>query len=477
GLNNAGALRSELLIILNDNDMWIAPNVGAMHEYLTTAISNPLYNRIKDQMWEVVGKAPLGRQVQQAVHKVDESLKNLLVPGILFERLGIRYFGPVDGHDMDGLIRHLEDLRELPGPKLLHVRTVKGKGYRPAEEDSYFFHGAGAFDAATGEPVEKEGPPSYTKVFGEALVAECRRDERVVGITAAMPSGTGLDILAEAIPERFYDVGIAEGHAVCFAAALAAEGMKPVAAIYSTFLQRAYDQVIHDVALQDLNVFFCIDRGGLVGPDGPTHHGTLDLSYLRCVPGMVIMVPRDENEMVHMLRTGLLHDEGPIAMRYPRGSGEGMDLDPEPRALPIGRGEVLRRGGDAALLAVGRMVGRCLEAARTLAEEGIEVTVADARFVKPLDRDLILAMTGGTDLLVTVEENSVLGGFGAAVLELLQEEGLRVPVRTLGLPDRFVGHGPVDRLLRDTGLDGEGIARRTGEFLEEIRAGIAAAGG
>lgn len=476
GLNNAGALKSDLLIILNDNDMSIAPNVGAMHEYLTTAISNPYYNRVKDQLWEVVGKVPLGKQMRHAVHRVDESLKNLLVPGLLFERLGIRYFGPVDGHDLEGLIRHLEDLRGLPAARLLHVRTVKGKGYEPAERDSYFFHGSGAFDAATGEPQKKEGPPSYTKVFGEALVTECRRDERVVGITAAMPNGTGLDILAEVMPERFYDVGIAEAHAVTFAAGLAAGGQKPVAAIYSSFLQRAYDQVVHDVALQGLNVFFCLDRGGIVGADGPTHHGALDLSYLRCVPDLVIMAPRDENQLVHMLRTGLLYDDGPIAMRYPRGAGTGVEMDPEPKALPIGRGEVLREGGDVALLALGRMVGHALQAARILSEQGIEAAVVDPCFVKPLDVDLLKEMARGAEGLVTIEENSVRGGFGAAVLEGLQQEGMNVPVLTLGLPDRFVAHGDTDRLLGDVGLDAPAIARQAAEFLEKTRAATAAAG-
>ncbi len=471
GLNNAGTSRTELLIILNDNDMSIAPNVGAIHEYFTTAISNPHYNRMKAQLWDLLGKVPLGRPARSAIQKFDESLKNLLVPGILFERLGIRYFGPVDGHDVEGLIRHLRQIKELKGPRLLHIKTVKGKGYGPAERDAYFFHGSGPFDPATGEPKKSSGPPAYTSVFGEAIITECRRDPRVIAITGAMPNGTGLDRLAEEMPERFFDVGIAEAHAVTFSAGLAAAGMKPVVAIYSTFLQRAFDQIIHDVALQGLNVFFCLDRGGVVGEDGPTHHGAFDLSYLRCVPGMVIMAPRDEAMLVRMLRTGLAYDGGPIAMRYPRGAAEGVPIPPDPEPVEIGRGEVLSEGSDVALLAVGRMVRMCLEAADLLSAEGIRAAVADARFIKPLDGGLIDRLAGSSGALVTVEEGTVIGGFGAAVLEHLSARGEpSVPTLLLGLADRFVLHGSVKELLKDAGLDAAGIARQTLAFLRRRRA-------
>ncbi len=468
GMNNVGASGSDILIILNDNEMSISPNVGAIHEYFTTAISNPLYNKVKDQLWETVGKVPaVGKPFRSVARKVDETLKNLLVPGIIFERLGIRYFGPVDGHDLDGLIRHLGDIKNLTGPKLLHIRTVKGKGYQPAEDDAAVFHGIGAFDKDTGCREPGDGPPAYTSVFGRSLVEECRRDERIIGITSAMPAGTGLDLLEAEIPERFYDVGIAEGHAVCFAAGLAAEGLKPVCAIYSTFLQRGFDQIIHDVALQKLNVFFCIDRGGLVGDDGPTHHGNFDLSYLRLIPDLVIMAPKDENELVNMLRTGLLYDDGPIAMRYPRGSGEGVEISDEPVELPIGKGEVLRDGLDVVILAVGKMVGRAMQAAEILKGNGVEATVVNARFIKPLDTDIIDRIADEIGHVVTIEENTIRGGFGAGVLEYLSESG-RYGVTTLclGLPDSFITYGTIDQLLKDQGLDPEGIALSIGTFLK-----------
>jgi len=474
GLNNVGASDSDLLIILNDNDMSIAPNVGAIHEYFTTAISNPLYNKVKDQLWEIIRKVPaVGRQALSLGHKMEESLKNLLVPGIIFERLGIRYFGPVDGHDIEGLVRHLCHLKNLKGPKMLHIKTKKGKGFEPAEKDATSFHGTGAFDKITGEWKKRDGPSTYTSVFGRALVKECKRDGRIVGITAAMPPGTGLDMLAEEMPERFYDVGIAEAHAVCFAAGLAADGMKPVCAIYSTFLQRAFDQIIHDVALQKLNVFFCMDRGGLVGDDGPTHHGAFDLSYLRCVPNIVIMVPKDENELVLMLRTGLTYDDGPIAMRYPRAVGEGVEIDSEPRELPIGVGEVLREGGDVAILAVGRMVSYVRKAVEHLSRKGIEATAVNARFVKPIDEELIGRLADEIGAIVTVEENNIRGGFGTAVLEFLSHSGrTSVSTLTLGLPDAFVTHGQIDQLMLELELDPESISHRIESFLKEVKAGL-----
>ena len=465
-LNNIGHLKKNILIILNDNRMSIAENVGGLKEYLVKLQSGKIYNRLKADVWDLLGHLPMGlsKKARETARKILEGLKNLFVPTILFEELGIRYFGPVDGHDLKDLIELLRDLKELPGPKLLHIVTKKGKGYPPAEENPTLFHGLGPYDKDTGKPIKKEGPPTYSKVFGRAMVEIAEKNEKIVAITAAMPEGTGLDVFRERFPERFYDVGIAEQHAVTFAAGLATEGVIPVCAIYSTFLQRAFDQIIHDVALQNLHVVFAIDRGGVVGEDGPTHHGVFDLTYLRLVPGMVIMAPRDENYLRHMLLTAINY-HGPIALRYPRDRGLGVEPE-EMHEIEIGKGEILREGKDCVIFAVGSMVVPSLEASEILKEKGIDACVVDARFIKPLDRELILSLASEKKKVITVEENTLEGGFGSAVMELLNENKVSCDLSRIGLPDRFIEHGARKILLEVLGLTPHGIAGRVEEFLK-----------
>ena len=476
GLNNAGASGKDFILILNDNKMSISPNVGAVSHYLTNVISNPIYNRIKNDVWELTGKmSTVGRHIRRTVRHLEKAVKSAIAPGQLFEQFGFRYFGPIDGHNLSQLIRTLREIKDLKGPILLHVVTVKGKGYKPAEDDAPRFHGLGAFDLRTGLSLSKSDVPSYTKVFGTTLVDIAQRDPRVVGITAAMPAGTGLEHLRQAIPERFVDVGIAEQHAVTFAAGLATQGQKPVVAIYSTFLQRAFDQVIHDVAIQNLPVVFVLDRGGLVGEDGPTHHGVFDLSYLRMIPNLVVMAPKDEAELQDMLWTAVRHD-GPIALRFPRGSGLGVPLRKTYTELPIGRGETLRKGTDVALLAVGRMVDFSLKAAKILKEQGISVQVENMRFVKPLDEERLRHLTEKFPLLVTLEDNVITGGFGSGVLEFVAGLSSETRVLRLGLPDAFVEHGAVTVLFEKLGLDPEGIAVRVREALEANRSALGAIG-
>ncbi|HID11143.1 MAG TPA: 1-deoxy-D-xylulose-5-phosphate synthase [Candidatus Latescibacteria bacterium] len=463
GINNAGALKKDLLVILNDNQMSISPNVGAISRVFTDFITAQVYNRLKNDIWELTGRlASLGEQVRRIVRRIDQSLKALIVPGIFFERLGFRYFGPIDGHDLPYLISVLQQVKDLHGPILVHVYTVKGKGYKPAEEDATTFHGVGKFDPETGVSIKGEGP-SYSDVFGRSLAELAEGKERVVAITAAMKEGTGLKYFAERFPERFYDVGIAESHAVVFAAGLAAAGMRPVAAIYSTFLQRALDPLIHDVALQKLPVVFAIDRAGIVGDDGPTHNGTFDIVYLRMVPDMVVMAPKHELELKAMLLTALEYEDGPIALRYPRGRGLGVDFSGEVESLPIGRAEVLREGRDGTIWAVGSMVYPSLEAANLLDAKGLSFGVVNARFVKPLDSELLLK-SAQMGPIVTVEEGALTGGFGSAVLEHL-EGFLSARVLRLGIPDRFIEQGKRDELLKMLGLDGEGIARSIEKWL------------
>jgi 1-deoxy-D-xylulose-5-phosphate synthase len=459
GLNQAGHLKRNLIVVVNDNRMSISKNVGALSQYLTRLRSAPTYHRLEAEVWDILGKVPgVGGRARELASRALEGIRGLLVPGVLFEELGFKYFGPLDGHDVETLIESFERLRLMDGPLLVHVVTVKGKGYQPAEDDAPKFHGVGSFDKATGTMTAVPAAISYTEAFGRALVSIAERDERVVAITAAMPDGTGLSHFAKRFPDRFFDVGIAEQHAVTFAAGLAAAGMKPVVAIYSTFLQRAYDQVVHDVCLQRLPVRFMIDRGGVVGDDGPTHHGAFDLSFLRAVPNLVVMAPADENELAAMVRTAVDHDEGPTAVRYPRGAGLGERMDCDPAPLPVGRAELLRAGGDAAVVAVGSMVAAARLAADLLAADGIEASVVNARFVKPLDEETILAEVERSGRVVTVEENAAAGGFGAAVLELLQSRGVAAAVRVLGLPDEFVTHAPRERLLARCGLTAEGVA-------------------
>lgn len=468
GLNNAGELGKNMIVILNDNEMSISKNVGAMSKYMTDFISAPIYNRLKSDIWQLTGKfATVGKRFQAIVHRIDEGLKGLIVPGMLFEELGFRYFGPIDGHNITQLIKTFRHIQSLSGPILVHILTKKGKGYKYAEEDAPGFHGVSPFERSTGAAVANSAIPSYTKVFGRTLVTLAQTDSRIVGITAAMSDGTGLRDFAERFPDRFYDVGIAEQHAVTFAAGLATRGYRPVVAIYSTFLQRAYDQVVHDVALQNLPVVFALDRAGLVGEDGPTHHGTFDISYLRHIPNLVIMAPKDENELQHMLKTAVTHESGPIVLRYPRGCGVGVSLDRDLRAIPIGTSEVLRTGNDACILAIGSMVLPALEAATVLETAGYSIGVVNMRFIKPLDKERIGDILQQTKRIVTVEENVLPGGFGAAVLEYTQDAGLKdVKVLRLGLPDQFIDHGKRSVLLKVLGLDSAGITQAVKEDLE-----------
>ncbi len=461
GMNNAGQLDSDLIVVLNDNEMSISRNVGAMSRYLTQLTSGRVYTAMEAEIFKLLGRLPKGTKAQDLAGRVKEALKTLMVPGQLFESLGFRYFGPLDGHDIDLLVTTFEQVKKLKGPTLLHVITCKGKGYSFAEKDAAKYHGVSRFDPKEGvtAPPKSKGAPKYTSVFGNTLVDLARDDRRVVAITAAMPDGTGLKAFAHAYPDRFFDVGIAEQHAVTFAAGLACRQMKPVCAIYSTFLQRAYDQVIHDVALQKLNVFFALDRAGLVGADGPTHHGAFDLSYLRAVPNMVIMSPKDENELQRMIATGLAYDVGPIAVRFPRGAGLGVKLEKNYKPLTIGKGEVLRRGKEVLLIGIGFGVHLASEAAEILQESQISSTVVNARFVKPLDEDLLLELSSTHQLVATIEENTLAGGFGSAVLELFHEN-LKHPPRVLrfGLPDRFQQHGPPRKLHEQCGLHAPSIA-------------------
>jgi 1-deoxy-D-xylulose-5-phosphate synthase len=454
GLNQAGHLKRNLIVVVNDNRMSISRNVGALSQYLTRLLSAPTYHRLESEVWDILGRIPaVGQRARDLASRALEGIRGLFVPGVLFEELGFKYFGPLDGHSVGLLIQAFERLKYIEGPLLVHVVTQKGKGYGPAEEDASRFHGVGSFDKATGTMRAKPKALSYTEVFGRTLASLAEEDERILGITAAMPAGTGLAYFARRFPERFFDVGIAEQHALTFGAGLAALGMRPVVAIYSSFLQRAYDELIHDVCLQKLPVKLMIDRGGLVGDDGPTHHGCFDMAFLRAVPDLVLMSPKDENELAAMVRTAVEYDDGPIAVRYPRGAGLGVRMDYEPPLLPIGRGECLRSGNDVCLVAIGSMVHVAEEAAEELEADGIEASVINARFVKPLDAELILDEVRRCKHVITLEEGARMGGFGAAVIELLQEHGVDdVKTRMMALPDRFVVHGPRDTLLQDCGL-------------------------
>ncbi|MDI3299463.1 MAG: 1-deoxy-D-xylulose-5-phosphate synthase [Bacillota bacterium] len=467
-LNNIGQSRSDLIIVLNDNSMSISPNVGALSRYLAAIRTAPGYSRRKQELTDLLEAIPaLGPQVARAAERLKMGLKQLLLPGMWFEELGIKYLGPIDGHDLAQLIEVLQDAKRTRGPVLVHAVTEKGHGYAPAEQNPEGFHGPGPFDPRTGRPLPKPaGAPSYTGVFSRTLTRLARERPEVVAITAAMPEGTGLSLFAREFPERFFDVGIAEQHAVTFAAGLALGGLRPVVAIYSTFLQRAVDSIIHDVCHQKLPVVFAIDRAGLVGADGDTHQGAFDLTFLRMVPEMAILVPRDENALQHAVATALDHREGPIAIRYPRGEGVGVPLDPEPVALPFGRAEWLREGKDVALLAVGPAVHEALAAAKLLEGAGVEASVIDARWVKPLDGETLERVATSHRALVTVEPGTALGGFGSAVLEWLSAHGhWGVRTRLLGLPDRFIEHGDPVLQYHQFGLDAAGIARAAGELL------------
>jgi len=467
-LNHAGHLKQRnLVVVLNDNEMSISPNVGALSSYLSRKLSAPMVRRMKGWAKEFLGSMP-GDMLHWA-QKAEESLKVFFSPGLLFEALNFKYVGPVQGHRMDVLLETLENVKAMlangDGPILVHAITAKGYGYEPAQQDPFKYHGVGAFDVGSGAfRPSKPGPPKYQVVFADTLIELARADERIVGITAAMADGTSLDRFQKAFPGRFYDVGIAEQHAVTFAAGLAAEGMKPVTAIYSTFLQRAYDQVVHDVCVQNLDVTFAMDRAGLVGADGATHQGMYDLAYLRALPNIVVMAPKDENELRHMLRTAVEYP-GPAAIRYPRGAGVGVPLDPDPKPIPIGHAELLRDGDDALIVALGTRVHPALEAADELAADGIHAAVLNARFAKPLDRERIGALAARCGRVVTVEEHAGMAGFGSAVLELLAERGHRGPVRCLAVPDVLVEHGDPERQHAALGIDAHGIARAVRELV------------
>jgi 1-deoxy-D-xylulose-5-phosphate synthase len=469
-VHQAGGLGTPIVVVLNDNGMSIAPNVGALSRYFNRVRMNPKLWKAREGVEGGLTKLPagIGAAFERFGPHLKESIKAFWAPGLWWEELDFAYMGVIDGHDVKALRSAVREALAAQRPVVVHVATVKGKGFGPAEDGGLAgmeqWHAAKPKSIANGAPAAaaaaKPAPPQYTKVFGNALVAECRRDERVVGITAAMNSGTGLNILQEALPDRYYDVGIAEQQAILFAAGLALEGAKPVAAIYSTFLQRAYDQIVHDVCLQRLNVVFAMDRAGLVGDDGPTHHGVFDIAYLRCLPNIVLMAPRDEAMLVHMLHTAVQYDDGPIALRYPRGAGVGVALPDCPGAIEIGTGEILREGARVALLGYGTGVGKALEAADVLAAGGLEVTVADARFAKPIDAGLAAQLAAEHELLVTVEEGVLAGGFGSAVWETLSDAGMAPRILRIGLPDRYVTHGAPKLLHEEVGFTGKRIAER-----------------
>lgn len=462
-LNYAGHLKTPLIVILNDNQMSISRNVGALAGYLSKLRLDPYYLRAKSDFEVMVSRLPLGDSLIEAVDRFKHSIKQLLIPGMLFEELGFTYLGPIDGHNLAALIDTLNHARALSGAVVIHVLTQKGRGYVHAENDATRWHRTGAFDIETGEPVSVSSGLSYTHVFGKTLAGLADKDPRVVAITAAMREGTGLREFSERFPGRFFDVGMTEQTAVTFAAGLAAQGLRPVVAIYSTFLQRSYDQIVHDVALPQLPVVLALDRAGLVGEDGPTHHGAFDLCYLRHIPGMIVMAPKDLTELAAMVVTALELDR-PSAIRYPRGEGANPP-DAQPARLPVGKGELLRSGDGVAVIAIGGMVGPALAAAQLVAQQGIEAAVVNARFVKPLDQELICDLARACGQVVTVEENAAAGGFGSAVGELLQHHGLCVPLLPLGLPDRFVEHGSREAQLADVGLDPKGIATRVASFV------------
>ncbi|MBA3264688.1 MAG: 1-deoxy-D-xylulose-5-phosphate synthase [Thermoleophilaceae bacterium] len=490
-LLNAGGMDMPIVIVVNDNGMSIAPNVGALSRYFNRMRLNPKLYHAREDAEETLTKLPagIGKRIERLGPILKESLKAYWAPGLFFEELDLAYVGVIDGHDVKALRQAIGEALEADRPVVVHCKTVKGKGFVPAEEGGLegmekwhaakpgsISNGAVAEPAPPPKKPKVPGPPQYTTVFGEALVEECRRDDRVVGITAAMNSGTGLNILQRELPERYYDVGIAEQHAILFAAGLALQGAKPVAAIYSTFLQRAYDQIVHDVCLQRLNVVFAMDRAGLVGDDGPTHHGAFDISYMRCLPHLVQMAPRDEAMLVHMLHTAVVYDEGPIALRYPRGEAEGLRLPRRPEPIEIGTGELLRESDRVALLGYGYGVSLALGAADLLAaEHGVEPTVADARFAKPLDGELIERLAAEHDLIVTLEENVLAGGFGSGVLEHLADNDLLGGTRVLriGLPDRFVTHGKPALLREEVGLTPAAVADRVAQAVLEPSAALA----
>ncbi|WP_078576996.1 1-deoxy-D-xylulose-5-phosphate synthase [Salipaludibacillus agaradhaerens] len=471
-LNHIGHEQTDMIVILNDNEMSIAPNVGAINTMLGRMRTAGKYQRAKDDLEMLIKKIPaFGGRLAATAERVKDSLKYLLVSGMFFEELGFTYLGPVDGHDLEDLKSNMTYARKTKGPVLIHVITKKGKGYAPAENDAKgTWHGLGPYKIESGEVVTKPGPPSYSGVFANTLKRLAREDDRIVAITAAMPGGTKLDSFAAEFPNRMFDVGIAEQHATTMAAGLATQGMKPVFAVYSTFLQRGYDQLVHDVCRQNLNVFFAIDRAGLVGADGETHQGVFDISYLRHLPNMTILNPKDENELQHMIYTATKYEDGPIAVRYPRGGGAGLKMDSELKEIPIGQWEVLREGSDLAILTFGTMIPVALEAAERLSSQGIHVEVVNARSIKPLDEIMLNKLTKEEKPIMTIEEAALLGGFGSAVLEYLNENNARsIIMERLGIPDRYIEHGSVPQLLEEIGLTSENVVARIQQMLPKKR--------
>lgn len=467
-LNNAGTLHKKMVVVLNDNEMSISKNVGAMSDYLYHLRTGETYNKIKNDIEGWLKNMEFGTDVLKAIRRLKGSVKYLMVPTSIFEELGFTYLGPVDGHDIHGLIEVLQAAKKIDGPVMVHVLTKKGKGYKPAEESPNKFHGTGPFEIATGKKITNPAAPiSYTEVFGKTITELADSDKKIVGLTAAMPDGTGLNIFAQAHPDRFFDVGIAEQHAVTAAAGMAAAGMKPVTAIYSTFMQRAYDSILHDICMQKLHVTMCLDRAGLVGDDGYTHHGVFDYAYLRSIPNMTIMAPKDENELRHMLKTALSFN-GPISVRYPRGSGVGVDITEPMHELPIGKAEVLREGKELCFWAIGSMVQSAVQAADKLKEQGIDAGVVNMRFAKPLDKELLIEHAKRYGKIVTLEEGVLAGGVGSEVLEILDDAGLlqQCAVLRLGIPDEFVTHGDKKLLFRDLGLDTDAIVQKAAAFVK-----------
>jgi len=460
GLNSAGHLDRDLIVVLNDNEHFIDPRVGAVSSFLSKQFTTDLGVRMQKNFSNLLKSLPKGENLKFVARKIRDSFLSLVTPGFLFESLGFQYVGPIDGHSISEMIATLKNVKKIEGPTLVHVLTKKGKGYQPAEQDPIKFHAVTPFHVLTGKAKKEKGPiPTYTDVFGRSLLDLAKQNRKIVGITAAMGSGTGIDKLAREIPERTYDVGIAEQHAVTFAGGMATEGYIPVVAIYSTFLQRGYDEILHDVCLQNLHVVFALDRGGLVGADGPTHHGVFDFSYMRSMPNLVVMAPKDENELQHMLKTAVDY-YGPISLRYPRGEGWGVNLDREMKSLEIGKAELLRDGADVVIAAIGQPVIPALRAAQDLAPLGINAAVVNARFVKPLDKGLFRDLFARIPRIITVEDHVTAGGFGSAVVEMLADEGLTgVEVRRLGVPDRFIPHGTQDELRKICGFDKDAIAR------------------
>ncbi|MCU0413927.1 MAG: 1-deoxy-D-xylulose-5-phosphate synthase [Ignavibacteriaceae bacterium] len=470
-MNNSGVLKTDLIVVLNDNNMSIAPNVWQISNYFTEMISHPDYNKFKGQIWDLTGKLDqFGDRMRRVAVRLEQGIKAVITPGMLFEALGFRYFGPINGHNLHQTVKIFEQVKDLKGPILIHAITQKGKGYKPAEGHVQRLHASTPFDKLTGQAHKKAGEAvAYTKIFGNALVEIIEKNPKVVGITAAMPDGTGLDILKEKIPQNYFDVGIAEEHAVTFAAGLATQGIVPVLAIYSTFLQRAFDQIIHDVALQKLHVVFILDRAGLVGADGPTHHGTFDLSYLRMIPGMVIMAPKDEAELRNMVYTAVEHCDGPVAVRYPRGSALGVKLEPGFSNIEIGKAEKLTDGEDVAILAVGSMVNYADKAVAILKESGISSELVNMRFIKPLDTQLLDEIASKHEKIVTIEENNLPGGFGSAVLEYFNDKNFKNDILRIGIPDTFIDHGTQSELHKQISIDPAGIVSQITTFFKSVK--------